>query len=312
MSSVPTYVYMLILESPGELLGGGGGGGGGGGATLLRNVCTLASENRNSLCAWGSAVVRSSGLCFCSPAVPRPRTLIPSVLSGNVARVDTILGHIKKVIDAIPKDDDGAGQVSGPGHSELEADCDSKQQEEASCPDSIPAQGQAPGTLMSQSSLESSVSQDEEMTEVADVQASGSSISSSSDRASPTLVASLQDVPCGAIVVRDSSDLSEPQTKRIRFSNPVELVGPDVPPREAESLMPDSFLVNPLSAPVSVLEHHEESSGSKPPALIEIDIDSEMQVVEKQDATSAFKTTTERDQQSCVNSTRCSAHPNYS
>jgi len=210
-------------------------------------------------------------------------------------RVDTILDHIKKRIDAIPKDNDGTGQVSDPGNSKLVPECDVTPQAEASCPDSIPAPELTPGTLMSQSSSESGVSQDEEMPEVADVQHSDSSTLNSSDRGleSPTLVASLQDVPCGAIVVREGSDISEPQTKRMRFSSPSKPAGTDVPPSEPESLMPESFLVNLSSGPVNELEHQEEPSGSVPPALIEIDIDSEMQVVKKQDATSTFKTTTE-------------------
>ena len=220
-------------------------------------------------------------------------------------RVDTILDHIKKRIDAIPKDDDGTGQVSDPGNSKLVPECDATPQAEASCPDSTPAPGLTPGTLMSQSSSESSVSQDEEMPEVADVQHSSSSTLNSLDRGleSPTLVASLQDVPCGAIVVREGSDISEPQTKRMRFSSPSKPAGTDVPPSEPESLMPESFLVNPSSGPVNELEHQEEPSGSVPPALIEIDIDSEMQVLKKQDATSTFKATTE-SHPSCVNSAR--------
>lgn len=259
---------------------------------------------RSQSCGRGSTAV-IKGCVPVLPTVPRPRTLIPSVLSGNVMRVDTILDHIKKRIDAIPKDDDGTGQVPDPGNSKLVPECDATPQAEASCPDSIAASELTPGALMSQSSSESGVSQDEEMPEVADVQHSDSSTLNSSDRGleSPTLVASLQDVPCGAIVVREGSDISEPQKKRMRFSSPSKPAGTDVPPSEPESLMPESFLVNLSSGPVNELEHQEEPSGSVPPALIEIDIDSEMQVLKKQDATSTFKATTE-SHPSCVNSAR--------
>lgn len=231
--------------------------------------------------------------------VPRPRTLMPSVLAGHMAGVDAVLTHIKKKIDAIPRDSEDTDQVSDPSqgtNSEVELEGDLGTQDKVPSPDSIPEP--VSDTLTSQPSSELSSAQDtadEEMVEVGDAQpGSSSALTDLPESSTPVLSTSTQ-----AAVVKESSETSAPpQTKRMRFSNPVEVTLPMVPPPVVGSQNQDSVLVKPVFGTALEQGSQEESLSSFITPPIDIDIDFEIPVVKKNDAApSVSKTTRGRDQQ---------------
>lgn len=225
----------------------------------------------------------STLLSHTSSSVPRPRTLMPSVLAGNMTGIDAVLGHVKKQIDAIPRENEGADQVSDPSHSEVEPEGDPRPQDKVPSSDSIP-DPVIPGsdTLTSHPSSEFSLSQDtadEEMVEVADTQPGSSG--ALTELSTPVLSPSTQ-----AAVVRESSETNAPQTKRMRFSNPVEVTLPDVPPPVLGSQNQESVPVIPAFGGALEQGSQEESLSSfiTPLPSVSIDIDFEIPVVEKRGA----------------------------
>ena len=220
---------------------------------------------------------------------------MPSVLAGNMAGVDAVLTHIKKKIDAIPRDSEDTDQVSDPSqgtNSEVELE---GTQDKVPSPDSIPEPVSA-----SQPSSELSSSQDtadEEMVEVGDAQPGSSS--TLTDLHVPESSTAVLSPSTQAAVVKETSETSAPpQTKRMRFSNPVEVSLPMMPPPVVSSQNQDSVLVKPVFGTALEQGSQEEllSSFINPP--IDIDIDFEIPVVEKHDAApSVSKTTRGREQQ---------------
>lgn len=218
-------------------------------------------------------------------SVPRPRTLMPSVLAGNMAGIDAVLEHVKKQIDAIPRESEDADQPSQGTNTEVEQEGNLKPQDKVPSSDSIP-EPVIPGSdaLTSQPSSEFSMSQDmadEEMVEVADTQPGSSS--ALTDLSTPVLSPSTQ-----AAMVRESSETNAPQTKRMRFSNPVEVTLPDIPPSVVGSPNQKSVPVKPAFGAALEQRSQEESLSSfitpPPPVSIDIDIDFEIPVVEKHGA----------------------------
>ena len=213
-------------------------------------------------------------------SVPRPRTLMPSVLAGNMTGIDAVLGHVKKQIDAIPRESEGADQVSDPSqgtNSEVEPEGDLRAQDKLPSSDSIP-DPVIPGS----DTLTFSLSQDtadEEMVEVADTQPGSSG--ALTELSTPVLSPSTQ-----AAVVRESSETNAPQTKRMRFSNPVEVTLPDVPPPVLGSQNQESVPVIPAFGGALEQGSQEESLSSfiTPLPSVSIDIDFEIPVVEKRGA----------------------------